>query len=132
MGIIKILMLFFSVSLLSQTKNIDYDKIYLLELKTHDKKNNLYSLKIINKENINYNKKNNLKYITSPDGRVFKCDKCKYEFKYYAIKKNNKKLIKNTINIDDLFKGNYKPVDVEFGANGLFIGKDYYQIMQQF
>lgn len=106
-------MLFFSVSLFSQTKNIDYDKIYLLELKTHDKKNNL-------------------KYITSPDGRVFKCDKCKYEFKYYAIKKNNKKTIKNTISMDDLFKGNYKPVDVEFGANGFFIGKDYYQIMHQF
>jgi Na+-transporting NADH:ubiquinone oxidoreductase subunit NqrF len=129
MGIIKMLMILCSVSLFSQTKYINFDK---LELRIHDKKNSLYSLKVINKTNVSYNEKNNLKYISSPDGRMFKCDKCKYEFKNYAVKKNNKKSIKKVINIDDLFSGNYKPVDVYFGASGFYIEKDYYQIMQRF
>lgn len=117
---------------MSQTRCINYDESYKLEVSIHDKKNNIYSLKIINKKNVSYNKEHNLKYITSPDGRVFKCDKCKYEFKYYSIKKNNKKSIRKTISIEDLFMGNYRPIDVEFGASGIYIDKDYYQIMQQF
>jgi predicted Zn-ribbon and HTH transcriptional regulator len=132
MGIIKILMILCSVSLFSQTKHINFDNTYILELSPAKKNNNYSIVKIVNKININYNKKNNLKYIISPDGRMFKCDKCKYEFKYYAIKKNNKKPVKKIINIDDLFRGNYKPVDVEFGASGFYIEKDYYQIMQKF
>jgi hypothetical protein len=132
MGIIKILMILCSVSLFSQTKYINFDKTYILELSPSKKNDNYSIVKIINKTNVSYNEKNNLKYISSPDGRVFKCDKCKYEFKHYAVKKNNKKSIKKTISMEDLFKGNYKPVDVEFGASGFYIGKDYYQIIQQF
>lgn len=125
-------MIFCSTLLLSQTKLTNCDGNYKLEVRVHDKKNNLYSLKIINKKNVNYNKEHNLKYFTSPDGRVFKCDKCKYEFKYYSIKKNNKKSIRKAISIEDLFRGNYKPIDIEFGASGIYIDKDYYQIIQQF
>ena len=124
-------MILCSVSLFSQTKNINFDKNYILELSSSKKDKTYYTVKIINKTNVNYNKKTNLKYISSPDGRVFKCDKCKYEFKYYTIKKNNNKIIKKITSIEDLFNNNYKPIDVVYGESGFFIEKDYYQIMQQ-